>query len=174
MSYKKVSPWDMTPPIGSDHPRFEDYPLFQPDLSPMRMLQIGVFDGCYFRGEESLMSEYPAEWWEKARIASVPTLSMNFFGVSSATSYDRWTAENRMEDTDPLGWFQWYCRMSLGRRVPSVDEIQIRRWASAKRRLEDAVIAENSGPRSQSLRRQELIHWACDPYPDRPEAPSAD
>ena len=39
---------------------------FDPQLSPQEMLELGVFGGHYFKGD---ISEYPLEWFEKAKIS---------------------------------------------------------------------------------------------------------
>ena len=39
---------------------------FDPQLSPQEMLELGVFGGHYFKGD---ISEYPVEWFEKAKIS---------------------------------------------------------------------------------------------------------
>jgi len=66
---------------------------------------------------------------------------------------------------DPLGWFQWYCRFSNGRRMRHIDEIQIKRWKAFKRHV--TAIKKNCEQGDIHCRRkqrQAILQWAYNPF----------
>jgi hypothetical protein len=66
---------------------------------------------------------------------------------------------------DPLGWFQWYCRFANGRRIPHIDEIQIKRWKNFRRHV--LAIEKNCEKGDLGCRRrqrQAILQWAYNPY----------
>ena len=88
------------------------------------MLELGVFGGWYFKGD---ISEYPKEWFVSARISHTGFDStLNYFKVASGQAMSVWKDKGWITPEDPLGWFQWYCRYSLGRRISEVDEFQMK------------------------------------------------
>ena len=128
------------------------------------MLEKGVFGGWYFEGDHS---EYPADWFENAKLSPNGfDVSLNCFGIESGLSRAEWQAKGWITPEDPLGWFQWYCRYTLGRRLPEVDAFQIARWkAFGPRHL--GGIRKNCEPYNFSCRRrqrQALLQWAYDPF----------
>lgn len=147
-----------------DTVRFEDNADFRPDFSPRRMLELGVYGGFAFR-EGGYHPEYPPEWFTNARISQYPINGLNYFGVSGRNLRDD-TEVQALTDVDPLGWFQWYCRYHEGRRVPEIDVLQIARWASARVRLHGHLMASSLRTSDNLRRRQALLEWACDPYPE--------
>lgn len=139
-------------------------PLFKPDLTPEQMLELGVFGGVYMR---DCPSEYPAVWFKKAKFAPLsnkkPLASVNFFGMNASQPLSVWRKKGWIYKDDPRGWFEWYCRYYLGRRIPKEDERQIKRWNAIRRHI--AQIKKNCRKGDLFCRprqRQALLHWAYD------------
>ena len=133
-------------------------PTFTPDLTPPHMLALGVFGGKYMT---DCREEFPSSWFEHAKLSPQQhDPSLNFFGVDASQSLAEWRRKGWIHPMDPRGWFQWYCRYYLGRRVPEEDARQIRRWRAMKRHL--AQIKKHCAPGDLSCRtrqRQALLQW---------------
>jgi len=137
---------------------------FAPQLTPKEMLAHGVFGGWYFEDD---FSEYPSEWLEDAKLSKDGfDESLNCFGVSAGQSREVWQKKGWITPQDPLGWFQWYCRYGMGRRLQGVDDYQIGRWRAFGSRHIGAIKANcetlNLGCRRRQ--RQALLQWAYDPF----------
>ena len=138
------------------------YKLFKPQLTPKKMLELGVFGGSYFGLN---IKEYPKSWFEKAKLSKNFNVDLNRFKIKSGLSRKEWQEKGWIFKEDPLGWFQWYCRFSIGRRIPHIDEIQIKRWKNFRRH----VIAikkncESADINCRRRQRQAILQWAYDPY----------
>jgi len=136
-------------------------PDFTPDLTPAEMLKLGVFGGQYLR---DCKDEFPAAWFAKARLAPEgkdPTL--NYFGVDASQPLAVWRAKGWIHPDDPRGWFQWYCRYYMGRRLGSEDRRQIGRWRAMRRHVTQLRRACETGDLfCRPRQRQALLHWAYD------------
>ena len=80
-------------------------------------------------------------------------------------SRDHWIEKGWIFREDPLGWFQWYCRFTNGRRIPHIDEIQIKRWKNFRRHV--TAIEKNCEKGDLSCRkrqRQAILQWAYNPF----------
>ena len=136
-------------------------PAFVPDLTPLQMLELGVFGGKYMT---DCQNEFPKRWFKNAKLS--PTgrdHSLNFFGVDASSSLAEWKRKGWIHPDDPRGWFQWYCRYYMGRRMPEEDIRQIKRWKAFRRHI--AQIRMNCDPGNYFCRprqRQALLHWAYD------------
>jgi hypothetical protein len=138
------------------------YKLFKPQLTPKKMLELGVFGGAYFGLNTK---EYPKSWFNNAKISKNFDVDLNRFKVKSGLSRKEWQEKGWIFKQDPLGWFQWYCRFSNGRRIPHLDEIQIKRWKNFKRHV--AAIEKNCEPIDLNCRRkqrQAILQWAYNPF----------
>src|SRR5262245_54257732 len=122
-------------------------PGFRPQVSPARMLRMGVFEGRYLN---DCVLELPREWLAGALRAGrlspgAANPRVNAFGVKSRLSLGHWRRAGWIPaapgDRDVRGWFQWYCRYWLGRRQPAVDRVQIRRWRAFARHRGQIVAA---------------------------------
>ena len=138
------------------------YKIFKPELSPKKMLELGVFGGSYFGLK---IKEYPKNWFENVKISKNFDVNLNFFKVKSGLSREHWIEKGWIFKEDPLGWFQWYCRFSMGRRIPHIDQIQIKRWKNFKRHV--MAINKNCEEGDLSCRRkqrQAILQWAYNPF----------
>ena len=136
---------------------------FKPQLTPKEMLELGVFEGHYMN---DCINEFPLQWFENAKLnPNKPEVELNCFHVKSRMSLQQWQAKGWIIGPDPRGWFQWYCRYYMGRRLPIIDELQIKRWRLFKRHL--AQVQKNCLPFDLDCRkcqRQALLQWAYDPF----------
>jgi len=171
---------------------------FRPYSSPAKMLRQGIFEGKYLNDGTK---EFPREWYEgiikykKIKFdgegKSVADPKLNAFGIKSRLSIKEWRRRKWIPitqgDRDVRGWFQWYCRYWIGRRMPGVDKVQIARWRAfvrhqgqilaSYRRLKSNTLKSNTlQPRSKKPKtvaekrkhrpkqRQALLQWAYNPY----------
>jgi hypothetical protein len=138
-------------------------PEFKPDLTPKEMLKLGVFGGVYFSDKPS---EFPKSWFTRAKLSPdhKQHKELNYFNVLASQPLKVWQDKGWINDEhDPRGWFQWYCRYYLGRRLPEEDQRQIKRWKQMVRHV--AQIYKNCRPGDLQCRprqRQALLHWAYD------------
>ena len=138
------------------------YKVFKPELSPKKMLELGVFGGSYFGLK---IKEYPKAWFKNAKISKNFNVSLNRFKVKSGLSRKEWAEKGWVFKGDPLGWFQWYCRFSMGRRIPSIDEIQIKRWKNFTRHvMAIKKLCEPNDLNCRRRQRQAILQWAYNPF----------
>lgn len=150
--------YNLVKPIGKGYS-----PDFKPELTPPEMLKMGVFEGKYLN---DCREEFPASWFKDAQISMEHAdINQNYFHIKSRLSLQEWKKRGWIIEPDPRGWFQWYCRYYMGRRIPNVDEIQIKRWKSFNRHK--AQIIKNcyiGDLNCRSRQRQALLQWAYSPF----------
>lgn len=137
-------------------------PEFNPDLTPKQMLALGVFGGHYMT---DCQKEFPKDWFAKAKLNKEKhDDSLNFFQQHASQTLKVWQGRGWINEYhDPRGWFQWYCRYYMGRRLPEEDQRQIKRWKAIRRHI--AQVQKNCDKGDLSCRprqRQALLHWAYD------------
>ena len=138
------------------------YKIFKPELTPKEMLELGVFGGAYF-GDK--IKEFPKSWFKKAKLSKEFDVKINRFKVKAGLSRKEWQDKGWIFKEDPLGWFQWYCRYTLGRRINHIDIIQIKRWKNFRRHV--TAIEKNCEKGNLDCRkrqRQAILQWAYNPY----------
>lgn len=143
-------------PVGKNF-----HPDFHPELTPKELLALGVFGGKYMT---DCRNEFPNDWFIHAKLSpEVHNKELNFFKVNASLGLSDWNKKGWIYKDDPRGWFQWYCRYYMGRRIPGEDERQIKRWKAMVRHV--AQIKKYCKPHDFSCRpvqRQALLHWAYD------------
>lgn len=151
--------YTLTEPVGRNFAKD-----FKPDLTPKEMLALGVFGGRYMR---DCRKEFPKDWFKKAKFypegLKGHDKKLNFFKIDASQPLSVWKKKGWIYQDDPRGWFQWYCRYYMGRRLPKEDERQIKRWRAIRRHI--AQIGRHCDPRDLTCRprqRQALLHWAYD------------
>lgn len=149
--------YECVAPIGKE---FD--PDFKPMLTPAEMLELGVFGGKYMT---DCRAEFPTSWFAHAKLSPLrKDKNLNFFRVNASQSLAEWRKKGWINDAhDPRGWFQWYCRYYMGRRLPEEDQRQIKRWRAIARHI---VQVRNNCERGdfycRPRQRQAILHWAYD------------
>jgi hypothetical protein len=136
-------------------------PRFTPDLTPKDMLALGVFGGKYMT---DCADEFPADWFTHAKLCPEKhDAKLNYFGVNASQPLSVWKKKGWIHPADPRGWFQWYCRYYMGRRLPEEDDRQIRRWKAIMRHVKQIQNNCDRGDLScRPRQRQAVLHWAYD------------
>ncbi len=134
---------------------------FKPELTPKQLLAMGVFGGKYMT---DCRDEFPDSWYKNAKLChEFHDPDLNYFGINASKPLSYWRKKGWIHPVDPRGWFQWYCRYYLGRRMENEDTRQIKRWKAMRRHI--GQIKKNCVPGDLSCRkkqRQALLHWAYD------------
>jgi hypothetical protein len=124
------------------------------------MLRLGIFCGKYMTDTRD---EFPRSWFAVAKLAAQGRdCSLNYFAVDASQPLSVWRERGWIHRDDPRGWFQWYCRYHMGRRMAEEDR-EIRRWKAMRRHIRQ--IQANCEPGDLFCRkrqRQALLHWAYD------------
>ena len=139
------------------------YKIFKPELTPKKMMELGVFGGAYFGLN---VKEYPKTWFKNVKLSKTFDVSINRFKIVSGLSREHWIEKGWIFKEDPLGWFQWYCRFSLGRRIEKIDEVQIKRWKSFGSRHIGAIKknCDIGAFHCRRRQRQAILQWAYNPF----------
>jgi hypothetical protein len=142
------------------------YDNFEPYYTPQQMLVMGIFEGKYINDCEN---EFPQEWYISAKKRNklspeIADPSKNYFKIKSRLSLNEWVKRGwvpiHKKDKDIRGWFQWYCRYWMGRRIPEVDIIQIKRWKSFVRHYAQVKKNTNGDLNKRPKQRQALLQWS--------------
>ena len=81
----------------------EFYKLFKPQLTPKKMLELGVFGGSYF--VDGSIKEFPKKWFAKAKLTKNFDIEINYFKIESGLSRKEWIDKGWIFKEDPLVGF---------------------------------------------------------------------
>ena len=66
------------------------YKLFKPQLTPQKMMEMGVFGGSYF-GKK--IKEYPKSWFKNAKLSRTFDVKKNRFKVKAGLTRKEWLSK---------------------------------------------------------------------------------
>lgn len=179
---------ELTFPPGEDEEVKKLLKDFHPNRTPEEVLRAGSFGGTYFRpivsavtnvrynAADVLKDTAESSWIEGLNKPTLLTSStyreaVNKYGVKCGGSLGMWESSGWIADSDPYGWFQWYCRFFRGRRC-SDDARQISRWLKSagpkgrfRSQLCNKCLASNKAADDRTISpviRQTLLHWGLE------------
>jgi len=105
------------------------------------------------------------EWRKKGWVVVEPKVSATVPSNRGPKANQYPALSDPKLNVDERGWFQWYCRYWMGRRIPTLDEIQIKRWKAFVRH--EGGVKHNCSKGDLTCRprqRQALLQWSRNPY----------
>lgn len=134
-------------------------PRFAPSYTPEEMLKLGVFEGKYINA----VKDVPASWKKIPKVLGPddePDPKINKYGVKSRQPLSVWK-KNGWIKTDKSGFFEFYIRYFLGRRLGAEDDWQIGRWLSFVARHQGQLKAnpKSKGADQWLKSKQGLLQW---------------
>ena len=149
---------------------------FTPNKTPVEIISEGAFGGTYLRDIYSGVygKWYRNSWKEfdflkdidpKLYSSNYYDVRVNKYGVKCGISLRFWENKGWINEQDPYGWFQLYCRYYYGRRT-SDDSRQIKRWLGIVNRFKGILVKmiKDKGSKFDDFSvsskiRQILFHW---------------
>ena len=147
--------------------------VFNPLLSPREIVEYGAFGGCYFGLEIEEYTNYDYQNLfnklfdgldTKLYLGEKYSPKLNQFKLRSGMDYEYWKEMNWMHERDPYGWFEWYCKYSMGIRGED-DNRQISRWQDFcgtngrwRNRIYSRIEETDDWDISPRI-QQSLLHW---------------
>ena len=149
---------------------------FGANKTPVEVIREGVFGETYFR---DIYSGINGKWYRKSLkefdqlkdidqeiyCSDYYDVSVYKYGVKCGTLLRFWENKGWINEIDPYGWFQWYFRYWLGRRLEG-DERQINRWIKVVSRFRGKLVKmiKHAGRKYDDYSilhkiRQVLLHW---------------
>ena len=142
----------------------------------VEVIKEGAFGGTYFR---NIYSGINGKWYRKSwkkfdqlegidqkyYCSDYYDVSVNKYGVKCRTLFRFWENKGWINKIDHYGWFQWYFRYWLGRRLED-DERQVNRWKRIVSRCRGKLVKmiKQTGSKFDDYSilpktRQILLHW---------------
>ena len=146
---------------------------FKPIITPRQVIEAGAFGGNYFGVDVGANLDDYKELFKyhfdgldtSLYLGEKYSPKLNAFKTRSGMPYEYWKEMGWMNERDPYGWFEWWCKYEMGQRGND-DDRQITRWqnfsgVTGRWRLNIySKIYNNSGDWKICRRvQQSLLHW---------------
>lgn len=142
-------------------------PTFCPSFTPLEMFELGVFEGKYLNNIKEVPGAWKARLYQKGKHVKPgqpADVSMNYYGIKARMPLSNWKEKEWLFPEDPEGWVAWYIKYFLGRRVPEMDAVQIKRFRSfvARHQAQVSINCKLKDRTCRAKQRQGLLQWAWD------------